>query len=174
MARISANWSSTSRTTVSGDWYEQFYPHPSMVFGHKTLAIDRLDAPALSWDNGVGSIFETRRLVPGAKLIAYARNRTFDIDTGRWLQQDPNASGVTLLSGTAYHGAVADAMAGEYSVRFLHQKIKDMGLTTGLRGKPIALAKVHYALQNPFYCGVMRYGGELFDGAHQSMGPTSH
>ncbi|MBX3389124.1 MAG: HNH endonuclease [Phycisphaeraceae bacterium] len=84
--------------------YEQFYPHPSMVFGHKTLAIDRLDAPALSWDNGVGSIFETRRLVPGAKLIAYARNRTLDIANGRWLQQDPNASGISTLR-SAMHGA---------------------------------------------------------------------
>jgi N12 class adenine-specific DNA methylase len=59
--------------------YEQFHPHPVVVFGHKSLVADRLDAPALSWDTAASSISENRRLMPGARLIAYARGRTTDI-----------------------------------------------------------------------------------------------
>ncbi len=79
--------------------------HPAVVFGHKTLAVDRLDAPTLTWENesepgaGDGSLFETQRLVPDGRLIAYARNRTLDIKRGRPLQNDPNAAGSPLSSG---------------------------------------------------------------------------
>ncbi len=84
--------------------------HPAVVFGHKTLAVDRLDAPTLTWENesepgaGDGSLFETQRLVPDGRLIAYARNRTLDTSRGRWLQNDPNASGLLVLSTIGYHG----------------------------------------------------------------------
>jgi hypothetical protein len=36
--------------------------------------------------------------MPGAKLISYARNRTYAPGLGRWLQQDPNASGQGVLT----------------------------------------------------------------------------
>lgn len=94
--------------------YEQFHPHPALVFGHKTLRVDRLDGEALTWEYdgedpesmaATGTFFETRRLEPGARLLGYARNRTLDSKHGRWLQLDPNASGNTLVGGAAYHGA---------------------------------------------------------------------
>ena len=100
---------------VGGQWtyspygevltYEQFYPHPALVFGHKTLAIDRLDGEALSWDSGTGTLFDTRRLEPGARLIGYARNRTLDVRRGRWLQVDPNESGALVVDQVRWHGA---------------------------------------------------------------------
>jgi hypothetical protein len=69
-----------------------------VVFGHKSLVVDRLDTQAMSWDTDLGTISDTQRLIPGATLIAYARNRTYSPGLGRWLQQDPNGSGAAVLA----------------------------------------------------------------------------
>ncbi|MBS0190197.1 MAG: HNH endonuclease, partial [Planctomycetes bacterium] len=70
--------------------------------GHKSLAVDRLDAPALVWQDG--AISENQRLVPDGRLIAYARNRTLDIDKGRWLQMDPNETAIRVIDTLVSHG----------------------------------------------------------------------
>lgn len=79
-------------------------PVPTVVFGHKGLAVDRLDTPSSSWDSAGASLLDTRRLESGARLLAYANNRTLDVSRGRWLQQDPNASGLPVNAAILFHG----------------------------------------------------------------------
>jgi hypothetical protein len=111
---------------VGGQWtyspygevltYEKLRPHPVVVFGHKTLAVDRLDvANPVQWDLEMGYISELPRLVPGARVFGYARNRTLDIARGRWLQNDPNASGVSLQSST-FHGGGSTAEVADVNL----------------------------------------------------------
>ncbi|MBX3379986.1 MAG: hypothetical protein KF805_07810 [Phycisphaeraceae bacterium] len=120
--------------------YDQIAAHPEVVFGHKSLAIDRLDAPALTWENesepgaGDGALFETRRLEPGARLLAYARNRTLDIQRGRWLQTDPNASGLSLLGDPAMHGR---CIARDMTLALETRLTDGIHLANALRGNPI-------------------------------------
>ena len=101
-AEVAAQWTYSPYGEVLT--YEQFHPHPVLVFGHKSLVVDRLDTQAVSWDTALGTISDTQRLIPGAKLISYARNRTYSPHLGRWLQQDPNASGQAVVEEVRFHG----------------------------------------------------------------------
>ncbi len=101
-AEVAAQWTYSPYGEVLT--YEQFHPHPVVVFGHKSLVVDRLDTQAVSWDTDLGTISDTQRLIPGAKLISYARNRTYSPSLGRWLQQDPNASGQAVLETIVHSG----------------------------------------------------------------------
>lgn len=61
-------------------------------------------------------------------------------------------------------------LTGDYSIRTLHHKMADVGLTT--RGnRPISRRSVENILQNPYYCGLMRNGrtGEVFPGVHETL-----
>jgi hypothetical protein len=101
-AEIAAQWTYSPYGEVLT--YEQFHPHPVVVFGHKSLVVDRLDSQSVAWDTDLGTLSETQRLIPGAKLLAYARNRTYSPQLGRWLQVDPNASGQSASSSVLMHG----------------------------------------------------------------------
>ena len=108
-AEVAAQWTYSPYGEVLT--YEQFHPHPVLVFGHKSLVVDRLDTQAVSWDTALGTISDTQRLMPGATLISYARNRTYSPGLGRWLQQDPNASGQKTVHSIAFHGRMDVAIA---------------------------------------------------------------
>jgi hypothetical protein len=114
--QIAAQWTYSPYGEVLT--YEQFHPHPVVVFGHKSLVVDRLDTQAMSWDTDLGTISDTQRLIPGAKLIAYARNRTYAPGLGRWLQQDPNASGQSVRDVIAYHGLSPVPQTASTDVQF--------------------------------------------------------
>jgi hypothetical protein len=78
---------------------------PELRVGHKGLFFDRLD-----W--GIVdplTLEETPRLEPGATLLGYNRNRTLHVGWGRFLQRDPNATGLVVQSDLGYHG---DALGG--------------------------------------------------------------
>jgi len=47
---------------------------------------------------------ETPRLEPGARLIGYNRNRSVHVGWGRFLQRDPNATGLPVQAGLGFHG----------------------------------------------------------------------
>ncbi len=95
---------------VVGEWVYDAYgepifasnPHPHAVLkcGHKGLFFDRLDAGV--YDAATGG--EMERLVPDARGLYYARNRHHKPDWGRWLQQDPNATGLPVQARLAFHG----------------------------------------------------------------------
>jgi hypothetical protein len=78
---------------------------PELRVGHKGLFFDRLD-----W--GIVdplTLAETPRLEPGATLLGYNRNRTLHVGWGRFLQRDPNATGLPVQAGLGFHGDGFDA-----------------------------------------------------------------
>jgi hypothetical protein len=46
--------------------------------------------------------------------------------------------------------------------------INELGLR-GRRGKLLSVSNYQYLLQNPFYCEIMRYNGEFFEGRHEPI-----
>ncbi|HEX8876104.1 MAG TPA: hypothetical protein VF777_05100 [Phycisphaerales bacterium] len=108
---------------------------PSMVFGHKGLATDRLDRPLDFWDSSGQNLFDTQRLEPGADTLVYANNRTLLPRLGRWLQSDPNASGLIVLDTLGFHGQRMHPAIGSMS---LAARLRD-GLALGqyVSGDPI-------------------------------------
>ncbi len=57
---------------------------------------------------------------------------------------------------------------GQYTVTEIAAMIQDWGLV-GVRDKPIAASKVHDILANPFYVGVFRFNGEVYEGKHPPL-----
>ena len=57
---------------------------------------------------------------------------------------------------------------GQYNVAELTRLIAEWGLV-GVRDKPIAASKVHDILANPFYIGLFRFNGEIYEGKHPPL-----
>jgi len=54
---------------------------------------------------------------------------------------------------------------GKYPIRRLVEIVKQIGLT-GKTGKNLSKSEVEHILKNPFYYGVFRYKGEIYEGSH--------
>jgi hypothetical protein len=85
--------------------------HPEMHCGHKGLFFDRLDAGVVDSSGN-----ETPRLIPFAHAVYQVRNRAYLPGLGRFLQMDPNATAVTLLASSSYHGRGMDAIVAAFSM----------------------------------------------------------
>jgi len=59
---------------------------------------------------------------------------------------------------------------GRYTTAELHKMLADWGLLGNL-GKPVALSRIPEFLSNPFYIGLFRYKGEVYEGRHQPIVP---
>jgi len=57
---------------------------------------------------------------------------------------------------------------GSYTFLSLANWCKENGLQGNL-GKQISVSNVQHLLQNPFYFGLMRYRGEIFEGTHEPL-----
>jgi site-specific DNA recombinase len=57
---------------------------------------------------------------------------------------------------------------GNYTLQQVRDTVVEAGLT-GPLGKPPAVSKVHYALSNPIYTGLIRYKNEIYQGKHQPL-----
>lgn len=57
---------------------------------------------------------------------------------------------------------------GEYTLDRLTRTLSDLGLTTR-RDRPLSRARLYKVLQQPIYCGIIRYGGELYEGKHEPL-----
>ena len=57
---------------------------------------------------------------------------------------------------------------GQHTVAALARLIVEWGLV-GVRDKPIAASKVHDILANPFYIGLFRFNGEVYEGKHPAL-----
>jgi len=57
---------------------------------------------------------------------------------------------------------------GEYTLKSLANWCKEKGLRGNL-GKEIAVSNVQKILTNPFYIGLMRWKGEIFEGKHEPL-----
>jgi hypothetical protein len=85
---VAAQWSYDAYGAVQSA--ADLLPHPVMRAGHKGLFCERLDL-------GVGLTGElTPRLVPGAMDLYHVRNRAYLPSLGRWMQMDPNGTGIAL------------------------------------------------------------------------------
>ncbi|MBX3110314.1 MAG: hypothetical protein KF743_14125, partial [Fimbriimonadaceae bacterium] len=63
---------------------------------------------------------EPPRLIPFAHLVVQMRNRAYMPQLGRFLQPDPNATALTLIEATAYHGRGLGAMVGALDIQVLY------------------------------------------------------
>ena len=57
---------------------------------------------------------------------------------------------------------------GNYTLKNLRKKINGLGLV-GKSGKMLSVSNYQYLLQNPFYYGLIRYGGEFYEGKHKPI-----
>jgi site-specific DNA recombinase len=57
---------------------------------------------------------------------------------------------------------------GNYTLSELRGRINDAGLI-GVRGGVLSKGNFHRFLQNPIYCGLIRYKGELYQGRHPAI-----
>jgi DNA invertase Pin-like site-specific DNA recombinase len=58
--------------------------------------------------------------------------------------------------------------SGRYSLALLRKTINGLGLT-GRTGAPMSVSNFQYLLKNPFYCGLIRYNGEIYEGRHEPI-----
>src|SRR3989338_4890765 len=58
--------------------------------------------------------------------------------------------------------------SGNYTLKNLRKIINDLGLK-GRRDSLLSTSNFQYLLQNPFYYGVIRYNGELYEGKHEPI-----
>ncbi len=54
------------------------------------------------------------------------------------------------------------------SLRSVLQWLQEEGFQA-ISGKALALSSLQSMLTNPFYCGLVRYGGKLHQGSHEAM-----
>ena len=59
-------------------------------------------------------------------------------------------------------------VTGKYTLKEIRKIINNLGLR-GRKGKLLSVSNYQYLLQNPFYCGMMRYNGEFFEGRHEPI-----
>lgn len=90
---------------------DHLHAHAHLRCGHKGLFVDRLDVGVVT-TSGV----EQPRLVPSGHLLVHNRNRTYILQMGRFLQQDPNATAAVLMESAASHGRGMAAMAAAFSM----------------------------------------------------------
>jgi len=58
---------------------------------------------------------------------------------------------------------------GEYSLERLRSQLASEGLVGRLRGKPLTKSSLYRLLTNPFYCGLFRYNGQMYQGKHEAI-----
>ncbi len=115
-ARVAAQWSYEPYGDVIAAEHN-IEAFPVQTLGHKGLFLNRLDNET----NGPMSLggSEAHRLVPFAHSLYHNRNRAYAPSLGRFLQQDPNQTAMSLLEGS-YHGSAMGAAALSYSLEELY------------------------------------------------------
>ncbi len=58
--------------------------------------------------------------------------------------------------------------SGRYSLALLRNTINGLGLV-GRRSQTLSVSNYQYILKNPFYCGLIRYSGEIYEGRHEPI-----
>ena len=100
-ARVVAQWTYDAYGEVLSADY--FAAHATCDVGHKGLFVDRLDMQQ-ALQAGNYTTDTPPKLVPYAHAIYHNRNRTYAPNLGRFMQSDPNATGMVVLDALAYHG----------------------------------------------------------------------
>ncbi|MBX3408091.1 MAG: hypothetical protein KF869_15150 [Phycisphaeraceae bacterium] len=140
---------SSSTARVCGQWRydaygaataaEHLHAFPVIRCGHKALFFDRLDSA--SADN-LGN--EPPRLIPFAHLVVQMRNRAYVPQLGRFLQPDPNATALTLIQATSFHGRGMGALVAAFDVEGLYGDGMNLyeyaGSNPWMRADPLGLS----------------------------------
>jgi hypothetical protein len=80
---------------------------PPLAVGARGLFVERLDAPPVMWSVTEGGYVGDERLAPGGDHLILARNRAYQPRWGRFLQPDPNGTGVAVQPGLGWGGDLA-------------------------------------------------------------------
>ena len=59
-------------------------------------------------------------------------------------------------------------ITGKHSLREICKIINDLGLISR-KQKQLSISNYQYLLKNPFYCGLIRYNNELYEGKHEPI-----
>lgn len=113
-ARLAGEWTYDAYGNAVTAASHHAFAEPRL--GHKGLFIERLDGGVIDPATG----YEIPKLEPGATTLAFARNRHLHAAFGRWLQEDPNATGQSLLQHQAFHGAAITGLACKVDIEALY------------------------------------------------------
>ncbi|MFN7314809.1 MAG: hypothetical protein ACK5Q4_01765 [Phycisphaerae bacterium] len=116
-ARVVAQWTYDAYGDVLSADY--FAAHPTCDAGHKGLFVDRLDMQQ-ALQAGNYTTDTPPKLVPYAHAIYHNRNRTYAPNLGRFMQSDPNATGIAALETIAFHGTAISPAAMAMDLQALH------------------------------------------------------
>ena len=116
-ARVVAQWTYDAFGDVLSADY--FAAHPTCDAGHKGLFVDRLDMQQ-ALQAGNYTTDTPPKLVPYAHAIYHNRNRTYAPGLGRFMQSDPNATGIAALETIAIHGTAISPAAMAIDLQALH------------------------------------------------------
>ncbi len=123
---------------------EHLASFPQIHCGHKALFFDRLDVGVGDDAAGGSSGGEPPRLIPYAHLLVHMRNRAYSPQTGRFMQPDPNATALTLIEATAYHGRGLDALVAAFEMQGLYGDGMNLyeyaGSNPWMRADPLGLS----------------------------------
>jgi YD repeat-containing protein len=114
-ARVVAQWTYDAYGDVLSADY--FAAHATCDIGHKGLFVDRLDMQQ-ALQAGNYTTDTPPKLVPYSQAIYHNRNRTYAPGLGRFMQSDPNATGmVTADDVSQFHGALPWHVAMSVNLR---------------------------------------------------------
>jgi site-specific DNA recombinase len=104
---------------------------------------------------------------PGRAPVGYLNVRVFnDGREVRTVEVDP-------VRGPLMAWAFETYATGDWTIRRLLAELNERGLTTAPTargpGKPLGVSHLHVLLRNPYYVGIVRYRGVLYDGKHQPL-----
>ncbi len=95
-------------------------------------------------------------LWPGLAPVGYLNDRNT-----RGIVPDPKRAPLVRRAFELY-------ATGRYTLDMLAEEVNALGLI-GFKGQPLFRSMYHHVLQNPIYCGLLRFKGELHEGAHQPL-----
>jgi len=139
----------TDDLTIAGD-----PPTPQNRIGHQGLLFDRYNFPTNPLTD---SPFDTAALG-----LYYNRNRFYSPTIGRYLRNDPNASGTPLIMANGFHGSAPFADFASFDALTLYAD--GMNLYNAYGNNPLTLA-------DPSGLGVLEFvAGTFLDATNGSFG----
>jgi hypothetical protein len=131
-ARVASQWTYDSYGRVRS--LDIWHASPDPAFGHRCLFADRLDVTTAVKPQG--DYAGPFRGEPHAQLMYYSRNRSFLASSGRFMQRDPNATGLMLVSQSGWYGGTTYAeRIREYSLSW--NLVDGVNTYLYLRGNPV-------------------------------------
>ena len=74
---------------------------------------------------------------------------------------DPERSPYIVRAFEAY-------ASGKYTLRQVRDMVNELGLRSR-KEQELSISNIHNMLKNPIFCGLLRYGGEIYEGKHKPI-----